>query len=438
MKTRFNERGLALLALVFLIAIIVTVYTFKKLNASEITIQRDKNTAAALAEAKEALMGWSIAHQQYPGILPFPDRSAVDGNYDGNADCTNSVSAFDLLIGKLPYAAQTLPCIGDGANQYGISADLEDGSGERLWYAVSRNLIRTSDAPGSLIINPAIADAPSQPWLVVRDKNGQIISNRVAAVIIAPGAPVGGQNRSGGLAGANAYLDSITIAGVTYSNANYVIPNEDFIIGDDMRYVTPSNQVYQQPYEYNDKLIYITIDELMLALNKRALGDAANSLRAYYQASAANPVDRFYPYAAVLGDPTNRCDEGLQQGLLPINNVVNNVASSCTHANKGVTDYLPAWFTESRWQDFMYYVLSNDCSFASPGCANGVIQVGAQANVKALLIATGATLTGQDRPSSNINNYLDSIENTDLDFVFDATSTSITKNYNDQMLIVAP
>lgn len=433
MKKRFNERGLALLALVFLIAIIVTVYTVKKLNASEITTQRDKNTAAALAEAKEALMGWSIAHQQYPGILPFPDRSAVDGNYDGNADCTNSVSAFDLLIGKLPYAAQTLPCIGDGANQYGISADLVDGSGEHLWYAVSRNLIRTSDAPGSLIINPAIADAPTQPWLVVRDKNGQIISNRVAAVIIAPGAPVGGQNRSGGLAGANAYLDSITIAGVTYSNANYVIANEDFIIGDDMRYVSPSNQVYQQPYEYNDKLIYITIDELMLALNKRAVGDAANSLRTYYQASAANTADRFYPYAAVLGDPTNTCDEGLQQGLLPIN----NVASNCTHANNGLTN-LPSWFTESRWQDFMYYVLSNDCSFALPGCANGVIQVGAQANVKALLIATGATLAGQDRPSPNINNYLDSIENTDLDFVFDATGTLITNNYNDQMLIVGP
>ncbi|MES2501352.1 MAG: hypothetical protein V4545_02010 [Pseudomonadota bacterium] len=433
MKTRINERGLALLALVFLIAIIVTVYTVKKLNASEITTQRDKNTAAALAEAKDALIGWSIAHPQYPGILPFPDRSAGDGNYDGNADCTNFVPAFDLLIGKLPYAAQTVPCIGAGANQYGVSADLVDGSGERLWYAVSRNLIRSSVALGSLIINPAIADAPPQPWLVVRDKNGQIISSRVAAVIIAPGTAIGGQNRNGGLAGANAYLDSITIAGVTYSNANYAIANEDFIIGDDMRYVSPSNPVYQQPYEYNDKLIYITIDELMLALNKRAVGEAANSLRAYYQASAVNAADRFYPYAAILGDLNNACEEGIQQGLLPIN----SVASNCTHPNNGLTD-LPVWFTESRWQDFMYYALSNDCSFALPGCALGAIQVGAQANVNALLIATGATVAGQARPSPNVNNYLDSNENADMDFVFDAVGTLNTNNYNDQMLIVAP
>lgn len=433
MKTRINEHGLALLALVFLIAIIVTVYTVKKLNASEITSQRDKNTAAALAQAKDALMGWSIAHPQYPGILPFPDRSAGDGNYDGNADCTNFVPAFDLLIGKLPYAAQTVPCIGVGTNQYGVSADLVDGAGERLWYAVSRNLIRTSAAIGSLVINPAIANAPTEPWLVVRDKNGQIISNRVAAVIIAPGAPVGGQNRSGGLAGANAYLDNITIAGVTYSNANAVIANEDFIVGDDMRYVSPSNPVYQQPYEYNDKLIYITIDELMLALNKRAVREAANSLRAYYQASAVNAADRFYPFAAVLGDLTNACEEGLQQGLLPLS----NIASNCTHPNNGLTN-LPAWFTESRWQDFMYYALSNDCSFALPGCASGTIQVGAQANVNVLLIATGAIIVGQARPSPNTNDYLDSIENADMDFVFDASGTLLTNNYNDHMLIVAP
>ena len=433
MKTPINERGLALLGLVFFIAIFATVYTVKKLSASDITAKRDKNTAAALAQAKDALMGWSIAHPQYPGILPFPDRSAGDGNYDGNADCTNFVPAFNLLIGKLPFASQTVPCIGTGANQYGLSADLVDGSGERLWYAVSRNLIRTSVVSGSLVINPAIADAPAEPWLVVRGKNGQIISSRVAAVIIAPGAPVGGQNRSGGLAGANAYLDNITIAGVTYSNANNAIANEDFIIGDDMRYVLPSNPVYQQPYEYNDKLIYITIDELMLALNKRATGEAANSLRAYYQASAINPADRFYPYAAVLGDLNNACEEGLQQGLLPIN----NVASNCTHADNGLTN-LPAWFTESRWQDFIYYAISDDCTFALPGCASGTVQVGAQANVNALLIATGATIAGQARPSSNANDYLDSIENADMDFVFDAIGTAMSNNYNDHMLIVAP
>ncbi len=432
MKRRHSQQGYTLLVMVFLIALIVTVYTIKKLNSSEITIQRDKNTAAVLAQAKDALIGWSVAHPKYPGMFPFPDR-ANDGNYDGNSDCTNAAPAFGLLLGKLPHVAQTPPCVGD--NDYGVFADLLDGSGERLWYAVSRNLVRTSVAPGGLIINPAIANSPTVPWLIVRDKNGQIISNRVAAVVIAPGSPVGAQDRSGGLAQANAYLDNITIAGVTFSNADYAIANEDFIIGDDMRHISAAHALYLQPYQYNDKLIYITIDELMLALNKRAVREVANRLSAYYLASSVNPADRFYPYAAVLGDVNNVCDEGALQGGLPINNIL----SACSHPKNGLNN-LPVWFTESRWQDFMYYVISNDCTFSVPGCGLGGIQVGAQANVDALLISTGAIIPslGQVRPSPNPANYLDSIENADTDFVFDASSTLLTNNYNDQMLIVAP
>lgn len=432
MKTRLNQQGFSLLVLVFLIALVITAYTVKKLNSSEITVQRDKNTAVALAQAKEALIGWSVAHPQYPGTLPFPDRNA-DGNYDGNSDCVAAAPALGLLIGKLPFAAQTVPCL--GASDYGVAADLTDGTSERLWYAVSRNLVRTSALLGSLVINPAIADAPAEPWLIVRDKNGQIISNRVAAVIIAPAAPVGLQNRAGGLAAANAYLDSITIAGVAYSNADYTVVNESFVVADDMRYVAANNPLYQQPYQFNDQLIYITIDELMLALNKRALREAANALRAYYQASAVSLADRYYPYAATLGDINHICDEGLLQGGLPIN----NAASACSHPNNGLTN-LPAWFTESRWQDFMYYVISNDCSFALPGCAVGGIQVGAQTNVDALLIHAGAIIAGlgQTRPSPNQANYLDSIENADMDLVFDAVGTLQTNNYNDQMLIIAP
>lgn len=87
----------------------------------------------------------------------------------------------------------------------------------------------------------------------------------------------------------------------------------------------------------------------------------------------------------------------------------------------------------------MYYVISPDCSFATPGClAGGSITVGAQANLNALLISTGAALVGQNRPSNNLVDYVDSVENSDGDTVFDAVGTALSNIYNDQMLVVAP
>ncbi|MDD2833712.1 MAG: hypothetical protein PHD12_06845 [Methylotenera sp.] len=428
MKLRRKHYGMALIMLLFVIALAATAFIFSTLEPSAIRQERDKKTAEVLLQAKSALIGWSVSHPQYPGILPFPDRSA-DGNYDGSSDCVSSATlTYGHLIGKLPFNNQTAPCVGPAL---GLATDLRDAEGESLWYAVSRNLIRTTVAGGP-VINPSITDAPTYPWLVVRDKNGQVISNRVAAVIIAPGLSVDAQDRSGGLAGAPAYLDAAIISAITYSNADYTVPNEDFISGEDMRNVPPTHPTYQQPYLFNDRLIYITIDELMLALEKRVVREVAGSMRNYYSVSSVVPGNRYYPYAAELGEVNHLCDEGRLEGGLPIT----NAASSCTHPNPGLT--LPSWFTDSGWQDYFYYVVSNDCSYAVPGCAIGGITVGAQSNVHALLISAGAAIGVQARPSGNVADYLDSAGNTDGDGVFDAVGTPLSNIYNDQSLIVAP
>ena len=433
MKGNHNQQqGLAMLIMVFMIALAFTSYFVLGLSTETSKRDREARTAKALLDARAALLGWSVAHPEYPGIMPFPDRN-TDGDYDGNSDCVPAVALnYSHLIGRLPNAVQTAPCIGTLLN--GLSGSFIDGDGEALWYAVSRNLIRTSVA-GAVVINPSIINAPTFPWLVVRDRNGQIISNRVAAVIIAPGRVVGAQNRLDGLAGSAAYLDSAVVSGVPYSNADSVIPNEDFIMAEDMQHVSNPHPVYAQPYQFNDKLIFITIDELMLALEQRAVREARNALRAYYLASSANAANRFYPYAAVLGDPNHACTETTFAGTLPLDSAL----STCTHPNVGLNAFLPNWFIESQWQDFMHYVVANDCSFAIQGClAGGNITVGAQVNVNALLVSTGAALLGQARPSNNLVDYLDSVENTDGDNVFDAVGTALTNIYNDQMLIVEP
>jgi hypothetical protein len=432
MKVRPNQQGLAMLIFVFMIALALIGLVVVSINGQSLKRQRQDNTAQVLANAKAALIGWSVGHPNYPGIMPFPDRNA-DGNYDGNSDCVNTaILNYSHLIGRLPYAAQTVPCI--GASQFGLSDKFLDGDGEGLWYAVSRNLIRTSVPMGSLIINPSTMSAPTFPWMEVHDKNGALISNRVAAVILAPGKAVGAQNRFG-VAGAAAYLDSVVISGVAYSNANYTAPNEGFIMGEDMQIVPAAHPSFGQPYQFNDQLIFITIDELMVELEKRVAGEARNALRAYYLASAPSAANRFYPYAASLGDVDHACIESTLVGSLPLD----SMAATCSHPNVGLNAFLPAWFAESMWQDYMYYVISGDCSFATPGClAGGNITVGTQMNVNALLISTGAALTGQVRPSNNPVDYLDSPENTDGDFVFDAVRTLLTNIYNDQLLIVEP
>lgn len=435
MKVRPNQHGLAMLILVFMIALALIGLVVVSASGQSLKRSRQDNTAQVLVSAKAALIGWSVGHPDYPGIMPFPDRNA-DGDYDGNSDCINTAITplnYAHLIGRLPYSAQTVPCV--GTIQFGLSDKFVDGEGEGLWYAVSRNLIRTSATTGSLIINPATMSAPTFPWLVVRDKNGVVISNRVAAVIIAPGGAIGAQNRAGGLAGAGAYLDTVVISGTAYSNADYAGPNEDFIMGQNMQSVPTTHPTFGQPYLFNDQLIFITIDELMAELQRRAIREARNALQAYYLASAPTAVNRYYPYAAILGDVNHACIETALAGGLPLN----SAATTCTHPNAGLNAFLPIWFIESLWQDFMYYVISGDCSFATPGClAGGSITVGTQLNVNALLISTGAELAGQVRPSNIAANYLDSVENADGDFVFDAVGTPLTNIYNDQMLIVEP
>lgn len=426
----FKQQGAALILFAVLLFLVSTATFFTYFDSSQYRVEQERRTFEALINAKTVLIGWAISHPSRPGLLPYPDRGS-DSNYDGQSDCPGGVTAYSHLIGRLPWtAADYNNC---GVLLPGLGMELRDGSGESLWYVVSRNLVHSYSPSSDPIINPGIIDDPTYSWLIVRDKLGQVISDRVAAVIISPGPPIGTQNRSGGLAGPAAYLDTVTIAGNTYSNSDSSVPNEDFIMAEDMQRVSPAHPAYQQPYEFNDRLIYITVDELIAALENRVIREAANALRTYYTASAAVAENRFFPYASVLGDTDNLCEEAQLQGGLPIS----NIASSCTHSNPGLST-LPAWFVESRWQDHLYYAISPDCTFAMPGCGVGEITVGTQINQHALLISAGAPLAGQVRPSNNIADYLDSSENTNGNKVFDAVGTPVTATYNDRMLIVSP
>ena len=335
-KPHKKQKGAALILMAFVIGLAVIAYLFRALDPQRLRLEQDKKTMQALNEAKQVLIAWSVNHPNTPGLMPYPDRNG-DLNYDDTSDCyaSNVNFAPQFTLGRLPLFKNDPNCVNAKASVVsGVSADFRDGTGERLWYEVSSNLLHDYKNNGgnpngtSPIINPSIINTPANPWFVVRDRNGVVISNRVAAVIIASGLASGVQDRTGGIANAKEYLDKIVMAdGTPYKNYGYqdpaTNPVQEFIVGDDFKVVAKNDPAYMnqstEPYYFNDKLVYITIDELMYALEKRVLEQTKDALSKY---KASNG---FYPFAADLGFYTspnpnqNQCAQGNLRGLLPVN-----------------------------------------------------------------------------------------------------------------------
>jgi hypothetical protein len=328
-KPLSKQKGAVLILMAFIIGLGVLAYMLHAFDPARLRLEQDKKTYQTLNEAKQALIAWSVSHQYTPGQMPWPDRHLDPGIYDGSSDCATTAFQYSNLLGQLPSLPDTSPCLDKntglsvyiGLSTYpGLGQDFRDAQGNRLWYAVSRNLVRKYDAPVSdPIINPNIINAPTYQWLQVLDRNGNLVSDRVAAVIIAPGDALDGQNRAGA-ADASQFLDRFQIGAAVFNNRGYATDDEDFIMGDDSRNVSSNDPAFVQPYNFNDKLVYITIDELMAALEKRVGEQVRTSLKTYQDANG------YYPYATQLGTTANlSCwqnatgTDGLKEGLIPAN-----------------------------------------------------------------------------------------------------------------------
>ena len=303
-------------------------------------------TARALADARRALIGWSVGaglarsgEAHAPGVLPFPDRNTDPHGYDGEADCVTSGLSDRHLIGRLAWVGEASPC-----PDRALGVELRDGSGEPLWYAVSRNLVNhrgggASDPP----INPGLLDAtPAYPWLRLIDANGGVVTAsdgeplEIAAVVIAPGPPLPGQTRSGLAPGPAHFLDSVTVNGVTWDNADSDgcrdavsgasahtdcpgRAGEEFILYPDSR------DTATEADSFNDRIAWITAEDLLRAAEARALGEMAVVLERYRSRHGAYPW--LAPYAGdPAADPTRTVlyhgaadgAGGTRRGMLPI------------------------------------------------------------------------------------------------------------------------
>ncbi len=254
------QRGMALLAFLAVIALVMLYLFLGRLDAAQLRTQRDRATSDALALAKQALIGRATGDGNRPGSLPCPD---TDDNGVAQLLSGNECPAY---IGRLPWKTLGLP-------------DLRDGYGERPWYALSRSL-RDDDSA-----EPVNSQTPMQMAL---DGNAD-----VAAIVFSPGPPRADQNGRPSNTVAH-YLDGTNADG-----------DSAFVSG-------PAGEAF------NDRALALSRDELFQAVGRRVLAELAGpgdppaqGLRKYFADNGA------YPWADTAADPDHDPDPLQISGQIP-------------------------------------------------------------------------------------------------------------------------
>ena len=383
-RGRHYQHGAALMVMLVILVMGGVVFLVSALNSATLQIKRDEITANAMAQAKEALIGFAAtyrdthpssgpAYDKMFGYLPCP---AIDGNGSaGNCGATDVT-----LIGLLPWKTLGLP-------------PLRDGSGECLWYAVSG---RFKNTPKTAVLN---WDTTGQ--LIVNDASGAILANGVAAIIISPRNVIANQNRTpsgttqcGGNTTVAAYLDGgdpIYAGTVPIANANTIL--------------TVATTSSFNGGTNNDRALWITPTEIFDRIKRRSdfATDITNLLsdirdQAYIINSSCG-VGTIRAPAAGINDPGTL---GKSIGLAP------TIWQNCILANptlrKAVFD---------NWRNNILYAVC-------PGASACLFVNGS--NCTGAAIFSGEKASGSTRPSATANDYL---EGANLS-AFTTVSTNIT------------
>lgn len=395
-----KQRGAALLVALLLALTISLSFFFKAANTGTVNANRQQASEKVMAQAKSALIGWSVLQgdigsspsTRRPGTLPCPD---TDNSGNQAASCS---AAGGTSIGRLPW--KTL----------GIE-DLRDAEGERLWYALSNDFRR----PG---LNNKVINSDTQGTLQLYASDGASLltpaGEELAAIIFSAGAPLAGQDR---LAGPNDVANYLEMA-FSRNNASASGP---FISG-------PIRDA-QGGILLNDRAIGISAQELISAIEKRALKEAEKGLAAYALANGRypNPARPGGAYCATkksdIGD-INTCnsDNTICFGRLP-EDALN-------------LSYVALWFLQNGWGRVIAYAANKNSvqDPSAPECSTSLNVDGAP--MRYVLVAPGSARSGQTRPSSSLVNYLEDTANKDAWTSLSsgqATFTAPSSTSNDQL-----
>jgi hypothetical protein len=429
-----SQRGAAFMVMLVILVMGGTAILVSSFGKATLQIERDQKTADALAQAKEALIGFAVkvevsssdvacaSNCRRPGDLPCPDMNN-DGEAEIQCGNANGSTGQSLRLGRLPWKTLGLP-------------DLRDGSGEKLWYAVSNNFknnTRTTCNNSSLT---GCLNSNTTGTLNVRGSDGNVLhtgntDSAAVAVIIAPGAVLQRQGSgtaqdrsSGGINTASNYLDIATVGGITEDNANFTDSSatDGFIQGS----ILDSNgQII-----LNDQLLVITQDNIILPVQKRVVAEIKNCLIEY----AATPQNNhYYPWAAtrtfVSGTATYPDTNDLKFGGIPDQPFDDTRNESCNETtgcpSGGMTDVWGASCTMNNnnwwvnWKEVVFYSLAqslrpHDLTHNHTCPASTCIAVNppsATDDKTFVVIMAGKKLSGQVRTSdgdkANRVNYLE-------------------------------
>ncbi len=210
-----KQRGAALLIMLVLLVVSLAAVLVNSLISSTAKTARQEKTAAALAQAKDALIGYAVTYgdnhaNQVFGYLPLPDLGTSRNNNvtpaEGNAAANFSGNTKNLtVIGRLPWRTLGLP-------------PLRDDQGECLWYAVSGSFQNTQQADVLNWDSLGHFDANSSngtPSGTV-STTGANYAKRPAAIIFSASTVLQGQNRQAST------TDIVDICGGNYNASNYL------------------------------------------------------------------------------------------------------------------------------------------------------------------------------------------------------------------------
>lgn len=279
-----RQHGLALIALITLIGLIAVFVLVNRLSTTSVQNERDAMTDAALRQAKEALLGYAATHRdRHPedvfGYFPLPDlgtsrnttlgEGVTAGNFAGNA-------AGLTVIGRLPWKTLGLP-------------PLRDGNGDCLWYAVSGSFQDQQQAAlnwDSLGQFDVFGSDGTSAGTVSR--TGANYTQRPVVVVISPGPPLAGQDRStsatdtvsecGGNYDARNYLDPFTATANLNGITNYFSGTTNNATGPTTTEPDSPKQLVSGPVKdpvsgsmlVNDRLLGITPDEVFSRIRRRS------------------------------------------------------------------------------------------------------------------------------------------------------------------------
>lgn len=180
-----KQRGAALLVMLVIVVMGIAAALINSLSTTVLKTARQETTAAALAQAKDALIGYAVtygdSHSSSYGYLPCPDTNN-DGSSDTNQGSTYCAGKDIPVVGRLPWKSLGLP-------------PLRDGYSECLWYAVSGTFKAVA---GSGNMNE-VMNWDTLGQFTIQNTNGTILAGTTAykrpvAVIFSAGPPLNAQS----------------------------------------------------------------------------------------------------------------------------------------------------------------------------------------------------------------------------------------------------